>query len=183
MLAALKRPAPAAADMTQNRNKEAGNLEVELKSRELQLKAWEKHEEVAMHFNDLIMRWRLQAIGGLAGFVTLAGFVVGDAASPQVRYRAMLILTSVIAFAWVAVAAIDLFYYRRLLQGAVNAIIELERRSSLVNLSTRIEEFAASGSRWAPWVFYLGGLTPLLGIIGWAIYNLATLPPEVPLSL
>lgn len=169
--------------MKPDRNREADIREEELKAKELQLKAWEKHEEVAMHFNDLIMRWRLQAIGGLAGFVTLAGFVVGDAASPQVRYRAMLILTSVIAFAWVAVAAIDLFYYRRLLQGAVDAIIELERKSRLLNLSTRIEEFAAGGSRWAPWVFYSGGLVPLLGIIGWAVYNLATLPAEVPLNL
>jgi hypothetical protein len=86
---------------------------------ELQLQAWEKHQDVAMHFNELIMRWRLQAIGGLAGFVTLAGFVVGDTTSLHVRYRAMLILTTVIAFAWLAVGAIDLFYYSRLLQGAV----------------------------------------------------------------
>jgi hypothetical protein len=163
--------------------KEPRDPEIRLKARELQLRAWEKHEDVAMHFNDLIMRWRLQAIGGLAGFVTLAGFVVGDAASPQVRYRAMLILTTVIAFAWVAVGAIDLFYYRRLLQGAVDAIIELERKSSLLNLSTRIEAFAVSGSKWSPWVFYLAGLAPLLGIIAWAIYNLATLPPEVPLNV
>ena len=88
-----------------------------------------------------------------------------------------------IAFAWSAVGAIDLFYYRRLLQGAVAALMDLERKSSLLNLSTRIEEFAASGSRWSPWVFYLGGLAPLLGIIAWAIHNLATLPPEVPLNL
>jgi hypothetical protein len=76
-----------------------------------------------------------------------------------------------------------LFYYRRLLQGAVDAIIELERKSSLLNLSTRIEAFAVSGSKWSPWVFYLAGLAPLLGIIAWAIYNLATLPPEVPLNV
>ena len=77
--------------MTCTRDKEPRNSEDRLTARELQLKAWEKREDIAMHFNDLIMRWRLQAIGGLAGFVTLAGFVVGDAASPQVRYRAMLI--------------------------------------------------------------------------------------------
>ncbi len=160
------------------RTKEPRDPQVRLQARELQLRAWEKHEDVAMHFNELIMRWRLQAIGGLAGFVTLAGFVVGDAASPHVRYRAMLILTTVIGFAWLAVAAIDLFYYRRLLEGAVAAIIEMERKSRLLNLSTRIEDFAGTGSRWSPWLFYLAGLTPLLGIIAWAIYNLATLPPE-----
>ena len=39
--------------------KEPQSPELRLKARELQLKAWEKHEDVAMHFNDLIMRWRL----------------------------------------------------------------------------------------------------------------------------
>ena len=24
---------------------------------------WKKYEDIAMHFNDLIMRWRLQAMG------------------------------------------------------------------------------------------------------------------------
>lgn len=58
---------------------------------------WTKYEDVAMHFNDLIMRWRLQAIGGLAGLLTLSGFVVGDAGTVLVRYRAMLILAGVLA--------------------------------------------------------------------------------------
>ncbi len=78
---------------------------------------WKKYEDVAMHFNELMMRWRLQAIGGLAGLVTLAGFVVGDADTVHVRYRAMLILSGVLAFAWVGVGFIDLFYYRKLLKG------------------------------------------------------------------
>jgi hypothetical protein len=69
------------------------------------------------------------------------------------------------------------------LQGAVTAIVELERKASLLNLSSRIEDFAARGSKWSPWLFYLAGLAPLVGIIGWAVYNLTTLPPEVPLNL
>lgn len=60
------------------------------------VEVWKKYEDVAMHFNDLIMRWRLQAIGGLAGLVTLAGFVVGDAETLTVRYRVMLILSGVL---------------------------------------------------------------------------------------
>ena len=140
---------------------------------------WTKYEDVAMHFNDLIMRWRLQAIGGLAGLLTLAGFVVGDASTLLVRYRAMLILSGVLAFGWVGVACIDLFYYRRLLQGAVDAILDLESRTGgRILLSTQIEDRARRGSDVMPWVFYSLGLIPVLGIIGWAIYQLANLPPE-----
>ena len=39
------------------------------------LEVWKKYEDIAMHFNDLIMRWRLQAMGGLATLVTIGGFV------------------------------------------------------------------------------------------------------------
>ena len=131
-----------------------------------------------MHFNDLLMRWRLQAIGGLAGLVTLAGFVVGDAATLAVRYRAMLILSGVLAFAWVGVALIDLFYYRRLLQGAVNALLAIEKENPRITLSTAIEHEASSASTVTPWVFYVCGLIPLLAIIGWAVNQLLGLPAE-----
>src|SRR5688572_11408040 len=141
---------------------------------------WKKYEDVAMHFNDLIMRWRLQAIGGLAGLVTLAGFVVGDAATLSVRYRAMLILSGVLTFAWVGVGLIDLLYYRRLLQGAVKALLAIEKANPQITLSTAIENEAASASSVTPWVFYICGLLPLLAIMGWAIFQLSGLPPETP---
>jgi hypothetical protein len=139
---------------------------------------WKKYEDVAMHFNDLIMRWRLQAIGGLAGLVTLAGFVVGDAATLTVRYRAMVILSGVLTFGWVGVALIDLLYYRRLLQGAVKAILVIERDHPRITLSTLIENEAASASTIAPWVFYGCGLLPLLTIMIWAMCQLVGLPAE-----
>jgi hypothetical protein len=142
------------------------------------IELWKKYEDVAMHFNDLIMRWRLQAIGGLAGLVTLAGFVVGDAATLSVRYRAMLILSGVLTFAWVGVGLIDLFYYRRLLQGAVKALLAIERDNPRITLSTTIENEAASASTITPWVFYVCGLIPLLVIMGRAIVQLYGLPVD-----
>lgn len=137
---------------------------------------WQKYEDVAMHFNELIMRWRLQAIGGLAGLVTLAGFVVGDAESLLVRYRAMLLLSLVLTFGWIGVGIIDLFYYRRLLQGSVDAILRLESQMKTIDLSTAIENKAGRGGEIAPWIFYACGLLPLLVIMGWAslqLYGLA----------
>ncbi|HVY25676.1 MAG TPA: hypothetical protein VHB79_03965 [Polyangiaceae bacterium] len=55
---------------------------------------WAKHEDIAMHFNDLNMRWRLQAMGGLATLVTVGGFVVATC------YRGMLIFSGTLMCAW-----------------------------------------------------------------------------------
>lgn len=133
---------------------------------------WRHYEAVAMHFNDLIMRWRLQAIGGLAALVTAAGFVVGGADDLGVRYRAMFLLSTTLFFGWIGVACIDLFYYRRLLAGAVEALTVLESKLPDVKLSTLIERHAKSGSEWAPIAFYVIGAVPLLLIVGWAAYNI-----------
>lgn len=161
-------------------------LPVNTLSDQITVDLWKKYEDVAMHFNDLIMRWRLHAMGGLAGLVTVAGFVVGDAATLGARYRAMLILTGVLTFAWVAVGLIDLLYYRKLLEGAVAALIELEKKyqGGAITFSTRVAHSADRGARLAPWLFYGFGLIPLMLIISWAIYQLVGLPPgsEVPID-
>lgn len=146
-----------------------------LDSAEAVVGVWMKYEEVAMHFNDLMMRWRLQAIGGLATLVTLAGFVVGGADNELVRYRAMLIFGSLLFCVWIGVAVIDLFYYRRLLKGAVAALLHIESKTTDLKLSTSIEEAAKYPGMWGPYVFYLSGLVPLIGIIWWAVTNLRSL--------
>lgn len=143
------------------------------------LELWKEYEKVAMHFNELMMRWRLQAIGGLAGLVTLAGFVVGDVAD-ETRYRAMVLLAILFASAWVGVAAIDLFYYRRLLKGAVDALIDLEKRTPLITLSTTIENRAKVGGIVMPYVFYAAGFLPLLVIMAYALWRLCQLAGGVP---
>jgi hypothetical protein len=125
---------------------------------------WCKYEDIAVHFNELMMRWRLQAIGGLLTLVTLAGFVVGDAPSDEARYRAMLILSATLGMAWMGVALIDLCYYRKLLAGAVDAIIDLEVATTDLRLSQTIDARTKPAGRWLPLVFYLCSGLPLLGI-------------------
>lgn len=144
------------------------------------IRVWSEYEKVAMHFNDLMMRWRLQAIGGMAALVTLAGFVVGDAHDVATRYRAMLILAGLLTFVWIGVALIDLRYYRRLLKGAVRAILAIEERTTDLRLSTIIEEEAQGPGRWAPYAFYLIGFIPLAAIVVWAWMNLAAIPTSTP---
>ena len=121
---------------------------------------WKESERVAVHFNDLLMRWRLQCMGGLGTLITICGFVLKDMSDAEMRYRAMFLFASVLLLGWIGVAVVDLAYYRRLLSGAVKAIIECEKKlGSEVMLSQRIEEDAARGAAWAPWAFYgLGAL-------------------------
>lgn len=138
-------------------------------SADRRFEVWSKSEEVAIHFNDLLMRWRLQAVGGLAALATLAGFVAGDADTPEARYIAVILLSAMLVSGWVGVAVLDLFYYRQLLNGAVSSLLRLERTLPGVKLSTEIDRCAKCGSERAPWVFYACGLLPLLGALVWGI--------------
>jgi hypothetical protein len=43
---------------------------------EQRIKLWDKYEQIAMHFNELLIRLRTQALGAVATIVTAAGFLV-----------------------------------------------------------------------------------------------------------
>ena len=133
---------------------------------------WKKYEDITMHFNDLIMRWRLQAMGGLATLVTVGGFVARDATTLAFGHKAALILSGMLACAWSGIAFIDLFYYRKLLKGAVACILDFEGKCTCIDLSTKIEKDAKWGGNYAPWVFYSLGLVPVVLIFGWCAMQL-----------
>ena len=90
---------------------------------------WSKYEDVAMHFNDLIIKLRTQALAGLAGVITVSGLAVNFVGKPtshtewEVLFATVLFLT----LAWIALLLLDLFYYDKLLQGAVNALYQHEK--------------------------------------------------------
>ena len=44
---------------------------------------WSKYEDVAMHFNDLIIKLRTQALAGLAGVITVSGLAVNFVGRPS----------------------------------------------------------------------------------------------------
>lgn len=135
------------------------------------LKLWMKYEDVAIHFNDLIMRWRLQVIGGLAGILTISAAVMRDNDS-QARHKAIQLVASALLVMWIGVATMDIWYYRRLLSGAVDAILNLEQRVPGLRLSHDIQAAARRGARMAHWVFYGSGCLALAGIAAWATYQL-----------
>jgi len=109
------------------------------------LALWTKYEDVAMHFNDLVMRLRLQSIAGIAAVSTLVGlFKGGGVANVYMDWLVATGIFAAMAFFWVAIFCLDYFYYNRLLLGAIEAILELEKKSNAcdikITLSTKIEE-------------------------------------------
>ena len=112
---------------------------------------WEKYEEIAMHFNDLLIKLRTQALGAVAAISAL----VGVFSKTETGLHSWEISSAVFLFLcafWVAIWVIDFRYYNLLLLGAVDAIVDLEEISntathvSYIDISTKIER-AVAGER------------------------------------
>lgn len=110
------------------------------------LKVWKHYEDIAMHFNDLIIRLRIQSIGGLAALATILGiFLHSQEGSQSLKCGLAAAAIIFLILLWIAVWILDMCYYNRLLEGAVNAILELEKhkedymQQKEINLSTNIE--------------------------------------------
>ncbi len=101
------------------------------------LEAWVKHEDIAMHFNQMILKVRIQALGALAAIITIGGVVLK--AFPPVSGMpwavAAVVFFILIAF-WAAIWALDFLYYNKLLMGAVDAILKLENE---INSEGKVE--------------------------------------------
>ena len=162
--------------------------EVSEEQRSRLFEAWKVSEDVAMHFNNLLLGFRLKAIGGIAvGAVVGIGLKVGDSAKPVV----VLCLFVALMVIWLLVWAADFFYYYRLLAGAVDEILRLEKKLGDIHLSHLIERRVQGDGRpegdidnllpcqvkylgkfpsWPFWVFYSIPVLILLGIVIWFAY-------------
>ena len=121
-----------------------------------------------MHFNDLILRLRLQALGGVAAILTVSAVSFSGETGSSANYGFLAAAFFMVSLAWVAIFIIDLFYYNRLLRGAVIAIKEVEEISknsefvSEINLSDLVEKSVRNeiakdkdlASPWARTLFY-----------------------------
>lgn len=133
-------------------------------SEEQEFALWQKYEDVAMHFNGLVIKLRTQALGGIAAIITLSGLSVNFVSKSTTSIQ-WVILAGTFVFlllVWVAIWIIDMQYYNRLLQGAVRAIIECESKTEgRITLSTTIErQFGNRNSEkdiaaWPQRCFYL----------------------------
>jgi hypothetical protein len=104
---------------------------------------WSKYEEVAMHFNDLLMRLRTQALGAVAGLTAIAGFFVEGGFAQEkgaFSWRSVFVGSVALLGGWIVLSLLDTLYYSKLLYGAVDALLELEGNSNgFIFLSTRID--------------------------------------------
>lgn len=113
---------------------------------------WEKYEEIAMHFNDLLIRLRTQALGAVAAISALIG-VFGKTDSGLHSWHISAAVFFFLCVFWIAIWVIDFRYYHLLLIGAVDAIIDLENLSKTethithIDISTRIEQAVAGELR------------------------------------
>jgi small-conductance mechanosensitive channel len=112
---------------------------------------WKEYEGVAMHFNDLIIRLRSQSLGGVAAVAALAAVVAKSDTTAELRWGLLTGAFALLSLFWVAVWALDLGYYNRLLAGAVDALLAIEKESNgsrlvdRIELSTKIEARVKSG--------------------------------------
>ena len=105
---------------------------------------WAKYEDIAMHFNDLLMRLRTQALAGIAAISTLAGiFARTNPSAVNSEWLIAAAIFSALALFWLAIFCLDVFYYNKLLAGAVIALKKLEseiqtRQFTSIRMSTEI---------------------------------------------
>lgn len=117
------------------------------KDEEYYFKVWKNYEDVAMHFNDLIIRLRIQSIGGVAALITILG-VVSKTCNEKGAFNYPLAFMAIICLIlfWIAIWILDMRYYNRLLEGSVKAILELEKNKETflakknINLSHCIKD-------------------------------------------
>jgi len=100
---------------------------------------WKKYEDIAMHFNDLISKLRFQALAGVAGLsasiVLLADRLSGPGRSPATLAAVAFLALAVL---WIALWVLDFLYYNRLLLGAVDEIVRVEKETQFSNKIGRL---------------------------------------------
>ena len=101
---------------------------------------WKQYESIAMHFNDLISKIRLQAIGGVGTISIVVGFFSKDISECS-RWIILGFAFLMLIFVWVSIWLLDCLYYSRLLAGAVKAVIHIEKISKA---SEDVEELCMS---------------------------------------
>src|SRR5579875_44902 len=149
-------------------------------TKSFQLAAWEKHEKIAMHFNELILKIRIQALGAVAAIVTIGGVLLkADTAAPGLPWGLLACVFGVLFLFWIAICLLDFLYYNRLLMGAVDCLLGIEKaiadgKPITLDMSHKIESAVLrkkpihreKGSLWGPALFYLiVGLVLLIAAI------------------
>ena len=112
---------------------------------------WKEYEKIAMHFNELLIKLRSQALGVVAAISVLVSVLLKGDASEEFRWELLSGIFFLLILFWVAIWCLDFLYYNRLLLGAVDEILRLEKMSKTysrikeIHLSTVIEKAITEG--------------------------------------
>ena len=136
------------------------------------LQLWFHYEEIAMHFNQLIIQYRLQLMAGIGAIGAVSGYLISskDTISPDMRHKYIACVSAGLLFILAAAATLDLFYYNELLLGAVKALLELERQHKGLNMSTYISGQFSNNSSYAVYGAYALVILPLFIFTLWSWY-------------
>ena len=99
----------------------------ELSTKELNFKIWKEYQKIEMHFNDLLIKLRVQILGLIIAVITIGGFVLKLTNTGAIDWKIVFWILIVLCFIWIALFLLDYFYYNKLLIGAVYSTIKLEK--------------------------------------------------------
>lgn len=118
------------------------------------LELWSKYEDIAMHFNNLLIQLRMRSLAVIAAVATVVGVIVeSETLFASFSWFMATMLLAATGIVWFAVGCLDLLYYNRLLRGAVLAIKKLEKSTKeistirTINFSRQIEKVFEPGKR------------------------------------
>jgi hypothetical protein len=129
---------------------------------------WKQYEDIAMHFNDLLMRLRTQALAAIAALATIIG-IFAKINGSNTDWESVTIAFTILVFFWIAIWVLDFCYYNRLLLGAAVALFNIEEISKKelrirhLEMSTMIRDAVAGKLddvifQWSlnrgRWIFY-----------------------------
>jgi hypothetical protein len=135
---------------------------------ETTLQLWWHYEETAIHFNELIMQYRLQLMGATGAIGAVTAFVISHKSNKSHFHELRAFTATIVTILFSAAAWLDLFYYNELLLGAVDALLALEARHPELNLSTAINNrFDASEANVISWSYGLL-ITLMAGFSFWS---------------
>lgn len=136
-----------------------------------QIDLWFHYEEIAMHFNQLIIQYRLQLMGGVGAIGAVAGYLIAEKTGVANRPGLRLVVSSMLLMLVFAAAYLDIYYYNQLLVGAVDALLEFEQDNSSINMSTRIHEAVENWPYPVIHLWYGAIIVPLGGFVIWSLMN------------
>lgn len=82
-----------------------------------------------MHFNDLLIKLRTQALAAVAALTTIVGIFAKSEANTKTNWEMIAFALAILIVFWIAIWILDFCYYNRLLLGAAEALFNLENAS------------------------------------------------------